>query len=78
MLVVFYISESFFTAFSIKGCADDWGRRDCNQTLGGICPRGRVQPTGVILMMMIMTMMMSVIMIMMIVFPATILRFNIT
>ena len=41
---------------NIKGCADDCGSSDCNQTVGGIRPRGWFQPTGI--MMVIMRMMM--------------------
>ena len=31
----------------LKGSADDWGSSDCNQTVGGIRPRGWFQPTGI-------------------------------
>ena len=58
LLFLFHISGLFFylifldclTAFSIKGCADDWRRRDCNQTVGGICPGGWIQPRGLMIM----------------------------
>ena len=54
----------FFLKKDIKGCADDWGSSDCNQTVGGIRPRGWFQPTGftmLIFMMMKFIMMIMVI-----------------
>ena len=41
---------------NIKGCADDCGSSDCNQTVGGIRPRGWFQPTGIMMVMMRMMM----------------------
>ena len=39
---------------NIKGCADDCGSSDCNQTVGGIRPRGWFQPTGITMLVFIM------------------------